>query len=253
MDRDWTDGPLGPSKQLEGTLRLLYEAFGRTGWWLGFGGLWGLVMNGGVIPDGDLDICMLYPTDWKKVVSAMKSRGYVCSKVLLNDAEPENALYAGFNRKGFPHICISFWYPYCDVRYFCHDEKHTSSGVCVPKDGYWLKGVPGWAVENSEAFHLVDWPGLPGSVQVSVPIWPGVILDHCYPLWAFKKQRYVPTGYGDVRPESCASYHKGGAISPYRIHVRSMKELSDINKIKSQSEVNKIDYYSRLKNLRVRG
>jgi len=244
---------LKPCKELELVIRGLFDVFGRRDYWLGFGGLWGLVCNNGIIPDGDLDICMLYPRDVEDVIRRFSAINYSNSKVIENDQDGR-ALYAGFNRPGYPHICVSFWYPFQGIRYFCHDEKFEMQGRGVPPSGYFFKGVPAWAVENTEAFHMVDWPGLPNGCQIRVPIWPGVLLDHCYPLWAFRKQRYVLEKYGDVRPKQSKSYHHGGAISPYRVQVKSMAAFANNPKgIQDQIAKNQVDYFSRLKTLRVRG
>lgn len=253
---------LGPCKKLERALKILFEIYGRKDYWLGFGGLWGLVCNDGVIPDGDLDVCMLFPQDWRRLIARYKAHGFVNSKVILSDVDQSQALYAGFNKQmgrkpdGSPdmlHICVSFWFPHNGVRYFCHDEKFDLKGPGVPKSGYFLKGVPSWAVEDPKAFHMVDWPGLPNGTQVRVPIWPGTILDHCYPLWPFRKQRYVPKHYGDIRQDKSKSYHHGGAISPYRLHLKSLREFANIKGIEKQLAENREEYFTRLKNLRVRG
>lgn len=243
---------LVPSKPLEVSLRMLYETFGKRDWWLGFGGLWGLIANRGVIPDGDLDVCFLYPQPWEQIVRKFESRGWMCSKVILNDCDKSKALYAGFNRNNFPHICVSIWYPHNGIRYFCHDQDHELHGPGVPTAGYHFKGVPAWAVENQDAFRMVDWPGIDGRTQVRVPVWPGVLLDHCYPSWAYRSQRYIPKDYNDIRPDKTISYHSGGAISPYRVHLKSMSQWVDARYVQEQLDTNRVDYWHRLKNVRPR-
>lgn len=243
--------PVKPSRELEQTVNIINEVFGKRDYWLCFGGLWGIIMNDGVIPDDDVDVGVLYPYDWRRVEKRFRSYGYRLSKAMVNDQDQNQVLYAGFEHSQRFHICVSFWYPHDGYRYFCHDSQGcipAGSGAQIPSKGYSFKGVPAYAVEDQErGFKMVDWPGLPGKTKVRVPIYPGVILDHLYPAWAFRKQRYVLQEYGEVHHDKMASYHKGGAISPMRIHARSMADFNNAKFVQNELERNTADYRMRLK------
>lgn len=228
---------LGPSKKLESTLRIISSAMRCSNtaagaqsvrYWLCFGGLWGIVQNNGIIPDGDLDLCCYYGEDWRPIAHAFKRHGYDNTKVLVNDTDKDKALYAAFESKDedLPHICLSFWYEHAGVRYYCHDQHHEVHGVGVPEHGYSFKGVPAGLVEDTpENFFFCEWPGIPGSIKVRVPRSPGGILDHLYPAWPYRRQRYMAKY--EVVPDKMVCYHRGGAISPYMIHVKSMAEWAN--------------------------
>jgi hypothetical protein len=51
---------LKPGQTLENTIRIINEAFHYSSipYWLCFGGLWALIKNEGVIPDGDLTFAL---------------------------------------------------------------------------------------------------------------------------------------------------------------------------------------------------
>lgn len=242
---------LTPCKGLESTVRIINEVFYKRDYWICFGGLWGIIMNDGIIPDGDLDVGVLYGYDWKKLVKRFNSYGYQLSKAMLNDVDQEHILYAGFEHNQYPHICVSFWYPHDGYRYFCHDSQGcipAGSGAQVPSKGYSFKGVPAYAVDDQVlGFKMVDWPGLPGRCKIRVPVYPGVMLDHLYPAWAYRKQRYVVQEYGEIHRDRMESYHKGGAISPMRVHVRSMGDFNNPNFLAKEIERNKNDYAVKLK------
>lgn len=243
--------PVMPSKGLEQTVQIINDVFAKRDYWLCFGGLWAIIMNNGEIPDDDVDVGVLYPHDWRRVERRFRSYGYRLSKAMVNDQDQERVLYAGFEHSQYCHICVSFWYPHDGYRYFCHDSQGcipAGAGAQIPSKGYSFKGVPAYAVEDQErGFKMVDWPGLPGKTKVRVPIYPGVILDHLYPAWAFRKQRYVLDGYGDVRPGQMASYYKGGAISPVRIHAKSMSDFDNPQFVASEIARNADDYRVKIK------
>jgi hypothetical protein len=241
---------IGPSDILEKTIKVITLAFRTAGidYWLGFGGLWGLVQNGGVIPDDDLDFCTFYGANWKRLKQVLESRGYTMTKALQNDADPENVLYMGFNKKDWPHICVSFWYPHNGIRYYCHDQNFevTNGSVGVPASGYYFKGIPESCLQE---FRYVEWPGIVQNVKVRVPRFPGAILDHCYPDWGYIKQRYTISHEHQIDPDKTISVFKGGAVSPYMVHVKSMHQWSDSRYINQQIEAGRQKWLNRLKAL----
>jgi len=243
---------LKPSKDLEKTIRIVDRIFGRLRipYWLSFGGLWGIVKNNGVVPDGDLDYCIHYGADWKKVVALFERCGWTKSKVMLNDTNLDQAVYFGFNRKGFPHMCVSCWWLHDGIRYYCHDQNRDlrQGTIGVPKSGYYFKGVPAEYVDGEHCLKKVEWPGISGIAKVSVPVRTGM-LDYMYPCWGYKKQRYVPFDY-KVNEGKMVSIWKGGATSPYMVHVRSMAEWNDKTGIKRQLERSMLKWNAKLKEMR---
>lgn len=243
---------LGPSKLLQNTIRIINSVFNycNTQYWLCFGGLWGLIQNDGVIPDGDLDLCVFYGTDYKRIVKAFESSPgrYKCKKVLVDDTNHDNALYCGFNSDdGYPHICLSFWYKHDFVHYYCHDQHHEVSGIGVPNSGYYFRGVPSSAVTVQNAFRRSEWPGIEQTVKIWVPSYPGIILDNMYPDWAYIKQRYNIGNNHKIDKEKTVSIYKGGACSPFSVHVKSMAEFSNTENIKKQLIESRIAWNNRFK------
>jgi hypothetical protein len=244
--------PLPPSKELECALRVIDNVmkYADTKYWLCFGGLWALVQNDGVIPDGDLDLCTYYGTDFRKIERAFAgSPGqYAMTRAMVDDTAPENALYCSFSSGcGFPHICLSFWYLHNGIRYYCHDSLREVEGVGSPKSGFFFRGIPGEYVENIPGnFREVEWPGVNQMAKVRVPrLHVGAILDMLYPDWPYKKQRYeVRTGRVD--PSRMASYHKGGAVSPYNVHVKSMADFKNGELVAMQLSKSKQEYENRV-------
>lgn len=249
------------SKRLDLALRMAHEALGgmtRTHW-LCFGGLWAVVQNNGIIPDDDLDFCVYYEDqDWKKLVRNFEQRGYKCSKVLLNDTNPAEAVYAGFNHRDnvnlpddekYPHICLSFWYRSHGYRWYCHDQNKEVSGEGVPSSGYFFKGIPEKLVDHPDMFRMAEWPGIPGATKVMVPRFPGEILDCLYPDWAYRKQRYQ-VEYGVVDLERSVSVYQGGAMARHRVHCRSMANWNNEGYINDQLEQSGKDYMAMLRRTR---
>jgi hypothetical protein len=242
---------LKPGDLLERTIRVVQSAFQYAGvpYWLGFGGLWGLIQNEGVVPDSDLDYCTYYGGSYERLVKSMSmSPGrYTATRVLLDDTNPSAALYAGFNSSvGYPHICVSFWYKHKGIRYYCHDQRHEVQGVKAPPGGYWFRGVPAEAVDGDEMFRMVEWPGINQQFKVRVPRFPGVILDHCYPDWPYRKQRYNIQEH-KIQKDKMASYHKGGATSPYAVYVKSMRQWRNEAYIQNQLAEGRQKWNTRLK------
>jgi len=225
-------GCLKPSPMLERTVKMINEVFGFAGvqYWLSFGGLFGIVKNDGIIPDGDFDICVRYGEDWKRIVRAFDSWGMKLSKGIVNDVDKSNMLYCGFNYSGaqkkFAHICLSFWYPANGKRWYCHDQKMEMQPgqVGVPPSGYWFKGVPEHIVDDRSLFKMVEWPGLDGAIKVNVPIMAGTLLDTTYIGWAYKFQRYNVKG-NKPEPDKMQSYYRSGAISPDMVHLKSVADF----------------------------
>jgi hypothetical protein len=245
---------LGPGKEIENVLRIINQVMHYSGvkYWLCFGALWALIRNNGVVPDGDFDICTYYGSDYKRIEKAFAAAPgrYVMSKAVVDDIARDKALYCSFgSQEGYPHICLTFWYLHDGVRYYCHDQHHeVVSGVGVPQSGYFFRGVQAVFVEDDQNnFRNVEWPGVPQINKIRVPRFAGTVLDTMYPDWAFKKQHYeVRNGVVDI--DKMMSYHKGGAISPYAVHVQSMKDFENSGYIKRELEKSKRAWEIRLKN-----
>ena len=240
---------LKPSSLLENTIRVINQVFGHASvqYWLSFGALYGIVKNLGIIPDGDLDLCTMYGSDYIRIQKAFEGSPahYCMSKALLSDTDGK-ALYCSFgSTQGYPHICLSFWYVNNGIAYYCHDQKHEVEGVGVPKSGYWFRGVP---VSCIDEFKMVEWPGISQQYKIRVPRFPGVMLDNMYPDWAYKIQKYQIGKSHNVIPEKMDSYHHGGATSPYEVHVESMKQWADEKYINDQLEQSRLKWKSKLKN-----
>lgn len=242
---------LEPSQKLENTIKIINSAFNFAGvkYWLCFGGLWGLIRNNGIIPDDDIDLCVLYGEDHNRIAKAFSGTPgrYSMTKVMLNDTDKNRAVYCAFNSEaGYPHICLSFWYKHNDIRYYCHDQHREVVGIGTPSSGYYFRGVPAYAVEG-DVFRMVEWPGIQQATKIRVPRFPGVILDNMYPDWGYMKQRYE-IKKNDVNQEKMASYHKGGAISPYAIHVSSMGEFLNEKYVQKELLESKRKWDMRLNN-----
>ncbi len=239
-----------PSQVLENTIRIINQAMNYAGmrYWLCFGGLWGLVQNNGIVPDGDLDLCTYYGQDHERIVrSFMMGPGRYKASHIMTDESGSKALHIGFHSEaGFPHLCLSFWVLHRDKRYYCHDQHKDLNGT-VPASGYYFRGLPAYAVEdNEDNFRLVEWPGINQTAQIRVPRFPGVVLDHLYPDWPYRKQRYeVKTG--KINEEKMASYHKGGAYSPYSIHVNRLSDFNNDRLIDEELRKSKIEWQKKIK------
>ena len=227
-----------PSKELQRTIEIINRVFDNAGYqyWLCFGGLWGLIRNDGVVPDNDLDICTYYGADHKRIAKFFASSpgGYSISNTVISDTDRTKALHCGFNATGLLHICLSFWYEHAGIRYYCHDQNfEIRDGEGVPGSGYFFKGIPSGALQK---FKRVEWPGIEQQVKISVPMYPGTVLDNLYPDWAWKKQRYVIDKNHTVEQDKMVSLHTGGATSPYRLHLNSMNDFGNERMIKQQLE-----------------
>lgn len=243
--------PIGPSQELENTFRILNTSFNytRIPYWLSFGGLWSLIMNNGIIPDHDLDVQTYYGQDWKKLRRVLEGRGYIMTRAMQNDVDPDNILYMAFNHPKWLHLCITFVYPSYGIRWYCHDNHFTVTGVGIPTIGYFFKGYPEDLVEGDEKFFMAEWPGITQEVKIRVPRFPGGILDHLYPAWAYRKQRYNVEKH-KVQPDKMKSIHKGGAISPYMVHLDSMGDFKNESKFRGKFEEGKRNFKIHLKNIR---
>jgi hypothetical protein len=228
--------PLKPSPALERTIKVINECLGFAGvtYWLSFGGLFALIRNNGVIPDGDFDICVHYGADWRRIERAFKGFGMEMSKGILDDSTGE-MLYCGFNHTGgnperpkFTHICLSFWKFARGLRWYCHDQQGEMKigQVGVPASGYYLKGVPDWIVGEDAPFKWVEWPGICGKTKIRVPVYGGALLDATYIGWAYKWQRYNVLA-NNVEPEKMESYYHGGGISRDMVHLKTMADMQD--------------------------
>lgn len=242
--------PLEPSANLESCIRICESALQAAGvpHWLAFGGLWGLVRNEGVVPDHDLDYCTYYGQDWKMIKKFFESSGYSMPKTILSDTDQSKALYCSLsNDRGLPHVCLSFWFPHGDNYYYCHDQKHEVAGVGVPASGYWFRGVPKYLVEK-DVLRMVEWPGINQQYKVSVPRFAGGVLDHMYIDWAYQKQRFEIGANRAVLRDRCKSYHKGGATSPFEVHVQSMEQWNDKKYIDAELAKSMFEWKKKLKN-----
>jgi len=242
--------PVEPGQQLENTIRVINQAFNYAGvpYWVSFGALWGLVKNNGIIPDHDLDLCTYYGQDYKRLTKALSGYGYGLTRCMINDVEKDKALYAAYDSPKFLHICVSFWYPHDNIRYYCHDSGRELAGVGVPGIGYYFRGVPAHAVDSPELFRMVEWPGIQQLYKIRVPRFPGIILDTSYPDWAYQKQRYVVDRKRNIHPDKMQSYHKGGAVSKWAVHVQSMAQWHDKRHVQTQLESSERKWKARLKN-----
>ncbi len=243
---------LEPGKVLENAIRTIDMAFRYAGvhYWLHFGALFGLCKRDGVIPDADFDCCVYYGSDWKKIVQSFKSYGYTMSKAIINDTDPQNIMYCGFNRDEWPHVCVSFWYPHNGIRYYCHDTHHElkPGEIGVPKSGYYFKGMPDFFVKDVSMFKRVEWPGINQQFKVSVPVLPA--LDYMYPAWPYIQQKYT-VDKNQVDHDKMPSIRQSGAISPYMVHLQSMRQWSDEKFI--ETELKKGEEKWRLEIKRLRG
>ena len=228
--------PLAPGKSLERTLKDISEIFSGIPHWLCFGALWGLIRNRGVIRDCDFDMCVFYGTDWEFIAARATKAGYKIKKTVLDDTN-NKALYMGMYRDDI-YICVSFWYPFDDYCFWCHDQnQEVKDGPGVPVSGYYFKGCEKWMVS---AFMQVEWPGIIQNIKISVPVCAGSLLDLCYPAWPYLKQRYVIKNY-QYDENNCISvndpiYFKGAkerAGSRYMVHVKSMNEFNNKEKIRT--------------------
>jgi hypothetical protein len=228
-------------------LRLVDYVFRQAGatYWLSFGALWGLIQNRGVIPDEDFDFCVPYETDWKRIQRGFAAWSYGLAKAMLNDIDQEKALYCGFNRSGWPHICVSFWYPHDGMRYYCHDQRHELKAPGVPPSGYWFKGVPKECLDYG---FRAEWPGIPQDIKIMVPAIAGSILDSHYPMWSYIRQRYNIYDH-EVIPEKTVSIFRSGAMSRYAVHVQSMKQWGDAGYIRQQLAASEQKWRVKMKDL----
>lgn len=243
---------LTPGRSTEIAIRVFNQAMNYSGspYWLSFGGLWAIIRNSGIIPDGDFDLCTYYGADYQRIQKAFKGvpGRYEMTKAIVSDVDKTKALYCSYSSsEGLPHICLSFWYLHEGIRYYCHDQHHEVEGVGVPRSGYFFRGCPAEHVEdNPNNFRMVEWPGINQQIKVRVPRFPGVMLDNLYPDWAYKKQHYE-VGKGLIDEERMVSYHKGGAVSSYAVHVQGMNDWNNQGHVRQELEKSKAAWLIRLK------
>lgn len=250
---------LHPSKELEAAIKdinLVFESI-KTRYWLCFGGLYGLVANRGIIPDGDFDICTYYGADYNVIKAGFEKLRYRTKKVVVNDVDCVNALYMSFDHPEKPHICVSFWYPYKNHRFYCHDQNDEipEGEIYHLTKGYYFRGIKRDWIDSPEMFRKVEWLGVPGRTKIVVPRFPGAILDSCYPDWAYWKQRHTPVEYEDI-PERCVSINNKNfnkdafdrATSPVSVCVQSMDDFKNQEEIDAQIEQNLNKYLEKIKN-----
>ncbi len=243
-----------PSRQLERTIMDIQTIFedSKTPHWLMFGALWGLIINRGVVPDGDFDICTYHGIDWKPIARAAEAQGYQIKKTLLDDTDQSKAVYMGMFKDDI-YICLSFWFLFEGYRFWCHDQlNEVKTGVGVPSQ-YHFKGCPAWMVDGENRFYKAEWPGIDQRYMIRVPVFAGSLLDLCYRNWPYLKQRYV---IQDYKPEwdkmvsvNDPVYNKGypdiHANSPYRVIVKSMAEFKDVAKINLQLKASEESWNNR--------
>jgi len=246
--------PLPPGPIIERTIKDINDIFDSKDYWLAFGGLWGIIRNRGIIPDNDFDICVRYGYDWKQIERKAVKIGYQIKKVMVDDTKKENALYMGiYNEKIY--ICISFWYQFKDLLFWCHDQLQEVHGIGTPQSGYFFKGIHKEYFDRDYKFTMAEWPGIVQNVKIRVPLFSGKLLDLAYPAWPYLKQRYVIKDYS-VEEDKCVSvndpvYVKGSherATSRYRVHVKSMAEFSDEEKINLELSKSAEEWETLLKN-----
>jgi hypothetical protein len=253
--------PLEPSRLLEQTIKDINYIFqnAKVPYWLCFGGLWGLIMDRGIIPDGDFDLCTYYGEDHEKLIKFFEHLGYSLKKVLLSDTDTSKAMYMGFdNRDMSVHVCVSFWYPYKNLRFYCHDQNNEvgargSRGIPSAK-GYFLRGIERSLIDGDDKFRMVDWLGIPGRTKIRVPRFPGYILDCCYPDWAYWKQRHNVGNYTD-QPDKCVSindhkFNKNSfdhATSQNSLNLMSIGEFANEAKIDDMLETSRKVFLDKVK------
>jgi hypothetical protein len=232
---------LKPGKLIEQTIGEIEGIFEEITHWTCFGALWGLIRNEGTIPDGDLDVCVHYGASWKEISDKAAKYGYETKKVVVNDIDKDKALFMGLIKNEM-YICLSFWYPFKDFLFWCHDQDNeVKNGVGIVSH-YFFKGAPKWLFKS---FVDVEWPGIRQDIKIRVPVMAGSILDLCYPRWFDLRQRYVIQNYTYQR-DKCISvndpaYIKGSperATSRYTLNLNSMKEFENTEKINKQLEEN---------------
>lgn len=242
---------LEPGKELQNAIRTIDTAFRYAGvhYWLHFGALFGLCKNRGIIPDADFDCCVYYGTPWKKIVKSFAQYGYKMSKAILNDVDPDNIMYTGFNKEGWPHVCVSFWYLHKGIRYYCHDTHFDlkQGDVGVPKSGYYFKGFPDHLVKDKSMFKRVEWPGISQAFKISVPMFPG--LDYMYPCWPYINQQYSITANSTYDEDKCRSINRSGACSPWMVHLKSMSQWNDEAYINNQLLLGEEQWRKKIKSL----
>jgi len=77
----------------------------------------------------------------------------------------------------------------------------------------------------------------------------GEMLDYLYPDWAYQKQRYDVRS-GQVDKSRMVSYHRGGARSPYSVHVKSMSEFNNKDGISAQLIESAKNYENHVKSIK---
>jgi hypothetical protein len=218
----------------------------------------GIAKKDGVIPDGDIDVCVYYEdvSKWRNIVKHFYSHDYRMSKALLNDTDREKILYMGFNYKHvqtkeqyiseefFPHICVSFWYLHKGIRYYCHDQHHEVAGEDVPKAGYFFKGFDNQYIEDVSLFKRVEWPGIPGNIKISAPMLP--CLEQMYPCYIYNQQRYM-VQENQVQHDKLRDTCRSGAISRYQVRVKSMGDWNNENHVRQQLEDSETKWRAKLK------
>jgi len=243
--------PVEPSKTLENTLRMVQKAFAYAGlakkYWLSFGALWGLVKNGGTIPDNDIDVCTYYGEDYERLTKAFAGCGYTRTHCMVSDTDPSKALHMGFNRQGLLHICVSFWYKWGDYRFYAHDNAHEIQGVGSPSQGYYFKGMPAAIVDDERFFKMVEWPGIQQMYKIRVPLFAGSMLDNEYLCWPYTKQRYNIGAKHQIEPENMASIHKGGVATRYAAHLQSMAEWDNATLINGKLAESEKQWWAKAK------
>lgn len=252
--------PVQPSLELENTIKVINSCFQvpPTKYWLGFGAAWSLIMNGGVIPDHDLDIQTYYEgQDWQRIRKQFESRGYTMTRAMVNDVEPDKVVYMAFSHPKFLHICLTFVYLAHGIRWYCHDNHFTipAGTVGKPTIGYFFKGYPDYVLHfpgmpDDNPFIKAEWPGISQTTKISVLRCPGAMMDFLYPAWAFHRQRYNIDAKHTVIPEKMVSIHKGGAISPYMVHLQSMGDFANESKYRSALAEGQRNFKIHLKTVR---
>jgi len=254
------DRSIPPGPITENMIKVIDSSFNRAKmpYFLSFGGLYAIMGNNGVIPDGDLDVCTYYGQDHHALEKAFASVGYEMSKCIIDDVTGL-ALHCGFNPKRWDgknlHVCVMFMFPHGDQFYWCHDSKHELSGVGVPTSGYYFKGVEAWYIENLESlFRMVEWPGISQKHKIRAPLFSGRFLDECYPLWGFKNQKFSIPRPGIVPKDGrLVSFHQGGAKTLYSLNVTSMKEFKDEDNILHQLNESEKAYWKYVESLTGKG
>jgi hypothetical protein len=85
--------------------------------------------------------------------------------------------------------------------------------------------------------------------KIRVPRFPDAMAFRwMYPDWAYQIQRFnIDPARREVDHQRMMSYHRGMAVSPYQVHVKSMSEWMNHGKIDKMLEQSEAEWNERLR------